>query len=172
LQFPKTSGLVIWLLPGPEHSTLYSDLISRLADIYDSPSFTPHITLSKFPELNQKSIVEIMDTLADELKPSMAEIGVPVIGSSPFQKVTIPLDDRFLTDQYSKKVDNILGGKFAKREGFHLSLLYSTLDQHDINIKQIKEMCPDIKKLHIQSIALVDLNFTPGKWKIIFERNL
>lgn len=113
-----------------------------------------------------------METLADELKPSKAVMGEPVIGSSPFQKVTIPLDDRFLIEQYSKKVDRILGGKFAKREGFHLSLLYSTLDQYEINLKQIKEMCPDIEKLHIQTLALIDLDFTPGEWKIIFERNL
>lgn len=113
-----------------------------------------------------------METLAEELKPSKTVMGEPIFGSSPFQKVTIPLDDRFLIEQYSKKVDRILGGKFAKRDGFHLSLLYSELDQHEINLKKIKEMCPDIEKLYIQSIALVDLNFTPGKWKIIFERNL
>lgn len=113
-----------------------------------------------------------MEKLAGELKPSMAAMGEPVFGSSPFQKVTIPLDDRFLADQYSKKIDRILGGKYAKRDGFHLSLLYSTLDRTEINLKQIKEMSPDIEKLHIQSVALVDLNFTPGEWKIIFERNL
>jgi len=37
---------------------------------------------------------------------------------------------------------------------------------------KIRRELPIANELHIQKVALLDLNFTPDKWKIIFERSL
>ncbi|WP_372903774.1 hypothetical protein [Rhodohalobacter sp.] len=172
MQLPKTSGLVAWLLPAPEQSLLFKKFISTLSEQYETLSFVPHVTLSSVPDISSEKITEMTDQLSKQLNQLQVNLGDVECRPHPYRKVILPVDDKLMLSAFCSKVNQALGGEFCKEGDFHLSLLYGNQNCEEIDLRKIRRDLPKVKKLHIQKIAVVDLNFTPDKWKIIFERSL
>lgn len=77
-----------------------------------------------------------------------------------------------MVEGFKKTTDNHFAGEYAKSEDYHASLLYGDIPCSDINLNEIRRKTREIHFLHIQSLALIDLNFTPDQWKVIFETKL
>ncbi len=172
MQLPKTSGLVVWLLPAPEQSRLFSEFILTLSEQYSTLPFVPHVTLSSVPDISSKEITEMTDQLSKELSQLQVDLGDVECRSHPYRKVILPIDDNVMFSAFYNNVNQAFGGEFCKEHDFHLSLLYGNHKCEEIDLGKIRRNLPKVKKLYIQKIALVDLNFTPDSWKIIFERSL
>lgn len=172
MQLPKTSGLVVWLLPAPEQSRLFSEFISILSEQYGTVPFVPHVTLSSVPDIPVNKITEKTDQLSKQLSRLQIDLAEVECRPHPYRKVILSIDDDVMFSAFYNKVNQAFGGEFCKRDDFHLSLLYGNQKCEEIDLGKIRRDLPKIKKLHIQRIAVVDLNFTPDSWKIIFERSL
>lgn len=172
MNLPRTSGLVVWLLPGPEPYARYSQFIRRLANRYKAPPFIPHITLSKVPVLETGLIKSSLRSVANMTSPFRVKTGVPVCGESPYQKITIPLVDEVITDAVGQKIDKQFGGRFSKQSGFHLSLLYSRALCRSIDMNRIEAESPDCEYLYIQQIALAEINAAPRNWEVLVREPL
>jgi 2'-5' RNA ligase len=172
LQLPKTSGLAVWLLPAPDQSRLLSKFISNLSEQYSSIPFVPHITLSSVPDIPSKKITEMTERLSEELNQLQVDLGDVECRPHPYRKVILSIDDNVMVSAFYNKVNQAFGGEICKEGDFHLSLLYGNQRCEEIELGNIRSELPITNKLYIQSIAVVDLNFTPDKWKIIFERSL
>ncbi len=112
------------------------------------------------------------DQLSKQLNQLQVNLGDVECRPHPYRKVILPVDDKLMLSAFCSKVNQALGGEFCKEGDFHLSLLYGNQNCEEIDLRKIRRDLPKVKKLHIQKIAVVDLNFTPDKWKIIFERSL
>jgi len=172
LQLPKTSGLVVWLLPAPDQARLLKKFISNLSERYSSIPFVPHITLSKVPDIPSEKIIELTNQLSKEQTQVKVNIGEIECRPDPYRKIVLPIDDKIILDNFSNRVNQVFGGEFCKEDDFHLSLLYGSQKCAEIDLGKIRRELPIANELHIQKVALLDLNFTPDKWKIIFERSL
>ena len=172
MQLPKTSGLVVWLLPAPDQARLLTKFISNLSEKYNTIPFVPHITLSSIPDIPSKKIIEMTDQLSRQLRPLKVDLGDVECRSYPYQKVIQSIEDEVILSAFCNKVNQTFGGEFCKEGDFHLSLLYGNQKCEEIDLGKIRSELPIANKLHVQSIAVIDLNFTPDNWKIIFERSL
>lgn len=112
------------------------------------------------------------DQLSKELSQLQVDLGDVECRTHPYRKVILPIDDNVMFSAFYNNVNQTFGGEFCKEDDFHLSLLYGNHKCEEIDLGKIRRNLPKVKKLYIQKIALVDLNFTPDSWKIIFERSL
>ena len=172
MQLPKTSGLVIWLLPALDQSRLLTKFISNISELYNSIPFVPHITLSSVPDIPSKKIVEMTDHFSKNLSQLQVDLGDIECRSYPYQKVILTIKDELIFSNYRNRVNQAFGGEYCKESDFHLSLLYGNQKCEEIDLGRIRSELPITNKLQIESIGVIDLNFTPDKWKIIFERSL
>jgi len=163
---------MVWLLPAPEQSRLFTEFISNLSEQYNTLSFVPHVTLSSVPDIPSEKIVERVDLLSEQLSQLKVDLYDVECRPYPYRKVILPIDDKVMVRDFCNKVNKAFGGEFCKESDFHLSLLYGNQKCEEIDLCKVRSDLPNISKLHIQKIAVVDLNFTPDKWKIIFERSL
>jgi len=169
---PETSGLVFWLLPGPESFHHLFSLIADLSKKYQTTLFSPHITLGRVPHLEQRELVLLTQKLSEKLNQVQVTCSDPECRENYFQKVVMPLDSHLMVNEYKIPADNFFGNEIAKPDDYHLSLMYGSLLCNRIDIHEINKITRNTRLLHIQSLALVDLNFTPDKWKVIFETKL
>ena len=172
MNLPETSGLMVWLLPDRDHAHLFSKFIVNLSEQYSTIPFTPHVTLSRVPNLEREKIVKKTARLSNLLAPVKVEVGEVLCRSHPYRKITLQLDDEVMIWNYFNAVNECFGGEYCKENDFHLSLMYGNQKCEDIDLEKIRREAPVIHELHLQRIAVVDLNFTPDKWKIIFEQSL
>jgi len=172
LQLPKTSGLAVWLLPGSDQSHLFSRVISDVAEQYNSIPFLPHITLSTVPDLSTRQVIGLTSRLCAELNQVHVDVKKMECRDHPYRKVVLTIDDEVMLNKFSVPVNRVFNGTFCKQSDFHISLLYGNHKCEEIELGNIRRELESISKLYIQSMAVVDLNFTPDKWKIIFEQDL
>lgn len=172
MDVPKTSGLALWLLPGPEHSRKLNSLISELSQRYQTPAFIPHITLGRVPHVGRQVLFASLENLVKKLSQLQVEVFQLKCTESSFQKVILPLNDEVMSVEFKNKVDEHFGGEYAKPSGYHISLMYGNVPCKQVALNKIRANVRILNKVHIQSLALVDLNFTPEHWKVIFEAKL
>ncbi|WP_069130413.1 hypothetical protein [Rhodohalobacter halophilus] len=172
MKIPKTSGLVLWLIPAPDDFNILSALIADLSERYNTPLFSPHITLGRAPKLNQTKLIDSIKELSRTLQPQIITCHNPVCSDSFYQKVRLPLDDNTMRRSFKSATDNHFGEEYAKQDGYHASLMYGSISCSEINLTEIRSRTKEITSLYIQSLAVVDINFTPVQWKVIFETKL
>ena len=112
------------------------------------------------------------DRLSGKLSHLEVNLGDVECRSYQYHKVIQSIEDEVILSTFCNKVNQTFGGEFCKEGDFHLSLLYGNQKCKEIDLEKIRSELPIASKLHVQSIAVIDLNFTPDNWKIIFERSL
>ena len=171
--FQETSGYSYWLLMDEYASNKLSSMIDHLAHSLSSPAFIPHITLSSVPESAQTDwLVNVLDSFASGHHSINVYTNELVCGDPPFQRFYISLEKSEELLALSESMDTHLGDGYSRKENFHASLYYGFNSCSKIRTG-FKKMESDIpKELHIQSIALADINGLPERWKIVCKRDL
>ena len=78
-------GYHLWLVPVGEALRRLQGVIERLAEAYDGPVFTPHVTLLSGLAADEASLIETNRRLAAELEPFNLDLTVPEAGTTFFQ---------------------------------------------------------------------------------------
>lgn len=169
----ETSGYSYWLLPDEYASKKLSSMIDHLAQSLSSPTFIPHITLSSVPESAQTDwLVHVVDSFASANHSINVYTKDLVCGDPPFQRFHLSLNKSEELQALSESMNSQLGGVYARKENFHLSLYYgfSSCGKIRSGFRMQDSDSPD--ELQIQSIALADINGLPDKWKFVYKRDL
>jgi hypothetical protein len=171
MQLYKTSGRVIWLMPGPDDTALWQRTISSLSRFYKTPLFEPHITLGRLTELPHDQTIQQLTRFSVSAKPVRVPLSDPVCTDHLFQKVIIPFENSLFSG-FSTHFKETFGNESAKKRNFHLSLMYGTLSCSHIDLERVRNELPDSKYLYIQQVVLAEIAGHPGDWKILCKRSL
>lgn len=169
----ETSGYSYWLLTDKYASKKLSSIIDHLAHSLSAPTFIPHITLSSIPESAQTDrLVDVLDSFASGNHSINVYTKDMVCGDPPFQRFYISLEKSEELLALSESMDLHLGKGYARKENFHASLYYGFNSCSKIHAGLRKQGSEIPKELHIQSIALTDINGLPERWNIVYRRDL
>ena len=78
-------GYHLWLVPAGHAFHRLQGVVDRLADAYDGPMFTPHVTLLSGLAADEASLIETNRRLAAGLEPFKLDLTVPEAGTTYFQ---------------------------------------------------------------------------------------
>ena len=78
-------GYHLWLVPAGHAFNRLQGVVDRLAEAYDGPVFTPHITLLSGLAADEASLIETNRRLAAGLEPFKLDLTVPEAGTTYFQ---------------------------------------------------------------------------------------
>ena len=116
-------GYHLWLVPVGEAFRRMQGVIDRLAEAYNGPVFTPHITLLSGLAADEASLIETNRRLAAGLEPFTLDLTVPEAGTTFFQCVYMRVAD----NPSLSRARQAAGEAFALPAGNympHLSLYY------------------------------------------------
>lgn len=133
---PATNTVSFWLLPSESDAALWQPLIDTLADHYDAPRFTPHITIGvasgKTPALvDAYALPRLVEQVAKQLVPLTLDVGPIRTGENFFECVFSLIQGSAVSD-----VANALAGQVEQlypeadlslTSNTHLSLIYSNI---------------------------------------------
>lgn len=86
-------GYHLWLVPVGETLRRLQDVIERLAEAYDGPVFTPHVTLLSGLAADEASLIETNRRLAAGLEPFNLDLTAPEAGTTFFQCIYMRVAD-------------------------------------------------------------------------------
>jgi hypothetical protein len=78
-------GYHLWLVPEGDDLHRLQGVVDRLAEAYDGPVFTPHVTLLSGLAEDEASLIETNRRLAAGLEPFNLDLTVPEAGTTFFQ---------------------------------------------------------------------------------------
>jgi hypothetical protein len=166
------TGKTLWLLPDPESAAKIHTIIVKLSDTFSTPPFYPHITLSSVPDISLKELRYKVNLIASEASPFWVELNKPKCGEPTFHRFTsaaYPIDP---FRELSETCDRIFDGKYAKREFFHISLLYGQTPCSEL-YQAFDELIFSMPiELHIQNLALTDTSGPVNNWREIHSASL
>ncbi|WP_158278698.1 hypothetical protein [Rhodohalobacter mucosus] len=169
----ETTGYSYWLLPDEYAAQNLSSLINQMALRLSSPPFIPHITLSSVPEsAAYERLADILDSFSSRNRTLNVYTKDLICGDPPFQRFYISVNKPEELLEYSESMDLLLGGKYGRKENFHASIYYGFNSCSKIKDQFSKLEMGIPEKLHIQSIALAEINGLPDRWKIVHKKNL
>ena len=116
-------GYHLWLVPAGEAMHRLQDVIGSLAEAYDGPVFTPHITLLSGLSADEESLTRTLRNLTAGLEPFHVTLTAPEAGTTFFQCIYMRVAESASLSQ----TRDAAGEAFAlPSEGYmpHLSLYY------------------------------------------------
>lgn len=142
-------------------------IIKRLAKIYQSVEFTPHITLSGTPDWTDEKIKTTIDEIVSDITPLELQTGSIRCSSNPYQKLTHGIQTTDQLTSLHQKMNTIFDGDYANKAYPHISYLYSRLDCSNVleSIKSTEKEAPE-NILAVQ-LALVRCKGTPDQWRML-----
>ncbi len=167
----KTSGHVIWMMPGPDDTALWQHSIASLSRFYNTPLFQPHITLARLTDTPPDQAISKLTRFSLNAEPVKIPLSEPVCTDRFFQKVVIPLDNSLFSG-FSSLFAETFGNESAKKRNFHLSFMYGTLSCSQIDLEQVRSVLPGTQYLYIQQVALAEITGYPENWNILCKRPL
>lgn len=168
--------LSVWLVPKESDKNYLQTIIQNLAKEYDSPSFTPHLTLISDTNIKLNDLIKIIDEVFEKTK--AFKIQKTNVSQSELFFKTVFIE--FELNENLKTLFNNLSEKIDKRriEEFnpHISLIYKKMSENEkLNI---------IKNLSIKNDFIIDkvvIN-APGvgqndfmdisSWRNVYEKKL
>jgi 2'-5' RNA ligase len=116
-------GYHLWLVPEGDALHRLQGVVDRLAEAYDGPVFTPHITLLSGLAADEASLIETNRRLAAGLEPFNLDLTVPEAGTTFFQCIYM----RVAENPSLSRIRKAAGKAFAlPADNYmpHLSLYY------------------------------------------------
>ena len=102
-------GYHLWLVPEGDALHRLQGVVDRLAEEYDGPVFTPHITLLSGLAADEASLIETNRRLAAGLEPFNLDLTVPEAGTTFFQCIYM----RVAENPLLSRVRQVAGEAFA-----------------------------------------------------------
>ena len=116
-------GYHLWLVPAGHAFNRLQGVVDRLAEAYDGPVFTPHITLLSGLAADEVSLIETNRRLAAELEPFKLDLTVPEAGTTYFQCIYMRVAENPSLSRTRKAAGKAFGLP-ADEYMPHLSLYY------------------------------------------------
>lgn len=164
---PYIDHYSLWLVFDEESTAQCQPIIQKLAKVYQSVEFTPHITLSGLSDWSLKKINNTIADIAGGISPLTLETTSVRCSSNPYQKLTQGIQTTVQLHNLHLKTDTSFEGDFANKVYPHISYLYSRLECSDVlqEIEQVEKEAP--RKVLVNKLALVQCEGTPEEWSIL-----
>ena len=159
-----------WLIPEERHSGQLQELINRLAQENNSPTFVPHCTLVGKIVLDSKFSFDDIKTFCNEISSVSLNVSKLMSEKTLFKSLFIQLiKDKFIVD-FQKKIANF----FIKREPYkfdpHLSLMYKIVSAE--KQKKILSCISLPDQINFNYISIVNTGQNVDEWKIVHTQKL
>ncbi len=160
----------VWLIPEEKHFGQFQELINRLAQENNSPTFVPHCTLVGKIVLDPIFSFAKIKTICNETKPISLSVSKLMSEKTLFKSLFIQIiKDKFVVD-FQKKIANI----FIKREPYHfdphLSLMYKIVS--DVKQKKITAGISLPDHINFDRISIVNTGETVDNWDSVFNQKI
>jgi len=160
----------VWLLFEKNDHDYLANLISILANRYNSPTFLPHITVFGITEIK----LEILEDIIRNASESIRSFKVEKLGlnhsTDIWKSFFIDLKLNSKLKQINSRIEKELEHSNYNHFDPHISLIYKK-----INLSKKKELFSEIhvkKKFKVNRISIMRFSKDVSKWKIIKKINL
>lgn len=147
-------------------------MIENLAELHQSDPFTPHITISRVPDLPPSELNSLMDTIANRSDSFHIDVKRVVCREEPYQKICLELIKNGSFEQLTDNIDFTLRGFYSKKKDPHLSLLYSREHCNTLSDTMFKLEQRHFKKIHCTELAIIHFSGQPSDWTIVHRTPL
>jgi 2'-5' RNA ligase len=155
----------IWLLPKNDDSEQLKDIMDALANKYDGPKFSPHITAFGDIEADPKIIEKIVKQSIKDIKQFKVQKSTIEFSEYVFKAAYIDLKMNTSLQTINERLDNALSSYAHYVFKPHLSLLYRVLD--DSQRKNILNNMKIKDEFMIDRISVVSIRKKVEDWKTV-----
>jgi len=159
------SGYALWAIPAKPLASQLKSILHTLSNRYNTPSFTPHITVLSVKVGDEEQLKAHCKALANSF--SSFDICFDKIGESDSVYRCLYLllnqsDDLYNLHNCAKRILSL-----TEPDNYfpHLSLIYGAIPQQEkVNVKKVIQQILPLKGI-VNSLALWSINGTPEQWK-------
>jgi len=161
-----------WIIPENNFYQELEKVIQKYGKKYNSPIFTPHMSLHGVVESTDKRVVEIVEKAANKIKPFKIEVGNVEFSTTYFQCVFVR----------TKTNAKLLDAHLTIRKGFnfqekHVFMPHASLVYGDFDMETREKISQEIKLLEknfkARKITIVRADSSkPKDWEIIKQVKL
>jgi 2'-5' RNA ligase len=162
----------LWLMPTGDVARTFSRIISRLAEQYASPTFTPHVTLLGSIETSEQDVITRSGALASLIHPFTIRLTSVGYSDQYFRALFVRVDptDALLAayQEACKAFPKLIKPDYMP----HLSLLYGNLP---VEVKQrgIEEIGGQFSdEFYVESLHLYLTEGLPDAWREVRQFSL
>ncbi len=121
--------VVFWLIPSEEDRAFFQEIIDTLAQEYDAPTFTPHVTIYSREYTPDESLSELIENATQGIQKFNLSVD-KLLYTDEFTKT---LFVQFHTNRLLTKISETLKNSSKKSSQFnlnpHLSLIYKEMNE-------------------------------------------
>ncbi len=167
MSLPPLDGYVLWLLPDEKSASKLRQPIEKISKIFDSYPFHPHITIGRVPHSDPEKLTSLLPAIAAGIKSLNVAPDALECRDNPYQKLIFTIKDEHQFTGAADSIDRVFEGDFGKRDDHHISVLYANTSCENLEEEKIYLKNYLNKPLLFNKIALVHLEGSPNKWKIV-----
>jgi 2'-5' RNA ligase len=173
MNLPPIYGTVVWLLLSDESSRDVKTWMKLLRNKTESPFFVPHLTLVRpSDQLDEQQIIRETEKISDGQKPLRLNVTGIESGSSRYQAFYLKVEPSESLTVLHAKLENAMSKPGENEFNPHVSLLYGSLSGTSrIELEKMIQL-PEQYQMTGNSLAVVRLNGTPEKWRIVHQSKL
>lgn len=157
----------LWFEPSGDIAYKLQERIKKLSDEYDTPVFSPHVTLLGSINSSKTESVSLTNTLASSLHPFELELTKAGYRDSFYQSLFIHVDQTSQLAEIRHRACRLFGTGREEKYMPHLSLLYGDLSQKE------KERILNLVgrefyiRFRVKNLVLMKTDGNPDQWKRI-----
>jgi 2'-5' RNA ligase len=169
--------VAFWLIPSAEDRAFFQGVIDTLAQEYDAPSFTPHVTIYLGNYGADESIEQLLSQAIKGIQPFCLQVDQLLYSDQYTKTLFVQFHPDLTLSQISETLRNHSNQSSEYELNPHLSLIYQTLsEQIKVDFKNSIHL-PKSEVLFDEVSAI----FIPGKvqtredvesWEVICTRKL
>ncbi len=169
--------VAFWLIPSAEDRAFFQGVIDTLAQDYDAPSFTPHVTIYFGAYGADESIEQLLDQAIQGIQPLSLQVDQLLYSDQYTKTLFVQFHPHSMLSQISETLRNKSKQSFEYELNPHLSLIYQTLSE-DIKLNLKNSIHLPNPHIFFDEVSAI---FIPGKiqkredvesWEVISTRNL
>jgi 2'-5' RNA ligase len=160
----KPSTYSLWLQPNGKAAHHLQERIKKLSRKYQTPVFSPHITLLGGLNESQTKLISLVDTLAHTLHPFELMLTTVDHRNTFYQSLFVHVQETRQLMELHKMAVRFFGEPGDNHYMPHLSLLYG-----DLSVKEKGVILNNIgrefyKNIEIKSLVLMNTSGEPNQW--------
>lgn len=155
----------LWFEPSGDIAYKLQERIKKLSDEYNTPVFSPHVTLLGSINSSETESISLTNTLASSLYPFELELTKAGYRDQFYQSLFIHVDKTPKLEEFRNRACQLFGIEEEEKFMPHLSLMYGDLSQKE------KERILNLIgrefhiRFHVKNIVLMKTNGKPDQWK-------
>lgn len=168
---PPLAGYVLWLIPAEPARGIYQKQINRLSELFQTPSFLPHLTVGQFTTSSHDQQCSVLNKFSAPDKEVLFPADRIKCCSTPYQNLIHSLNAETVFQVFDPDLEEGLAG-FSLKEEFHVSLLYGSVDCADLEseTKYLMERLPD--PVPFGEGRIIELGKKVQDWKTVQHQQI